>query len=815
MFHNIEQLLSLRALKEGFKISVYQKLTYTNIQLTPQEHPYPTIKILTPNQGAFLGGKVTVKVQINNIIHDAEINKLFYYAKSSTSSTWSILHSTEVQEDSDIWSDQLEIDISTWTGKWQIKVEGQSISNFDITKEYYDIVDVFLKPLYIDNLEITNLKQTEFGPHKDGGLDRIPYQVNFDLITRDDLIGNPTILIDCWYLPLTGSYWSEELGETINLEDYWGGDPAYQSLFKALYAEKSTETDPIIGSQQIIRKYFQDIPPAMVDGGSYSNHGYNYTIPNESVTPQKGSIDNNKATTIALKKGETANFNFGLYFNNPGSESKPKIRLFSFDVLVDYQANFEGEKQSFTEQVQKSIAVRRFETIVTPYDAFINQISQAFSPNFIIGYNIEQAFGKEYAQAAYQGNYVRYLYYLAMGLDFTIRNTPNALSYFGILTGPYWAAVVGTISIATGIPLPTSWLDLVTEISARAYASVPKKDRIGIWYVLLQAATGLQEQTKIFDPKPIVEWANIISTSEEGELLNTTLSVQIKTYEKSDNKYYLDFNITNNGDYTAQFITVYIKGESLVPGTRHSFVQASINPGQILRGEEYYIGSKDGEYRFDVYFILEPGQTTPPVHSLSGENTVSPPETQFVIPIISQTITAFSPVDLCIYDQNNRQVGTNSDGNTVLEIPESWYTGADSSPEAIILSKSYPQTELEVEGIETGTYKLNFQNLMTLTDSQGEKTTVLTFYTLNQVKIEKGEKHSYNYNFTHIEQQINQLTTNGWNTQEAIDHIFSNIDTDQDGTPDIIDQDPFQKTTSTDLTPIAIIAARARVCFRV
>ena len=104
------------------------------------------------------------------------------------------------------------------------------------------------------------------------------------------------------------------------------------------------------------------------------------------------------------------------------------------------------------------------EPVLTPYDAFVKGISQTFSINNVIGYTIEETFGKEYAQAAYQGNYVRYLYYLAMGLDMTIKNAPTALSYFGILTGGFWAAVVGTVSLATGVPLPTSWLDLFKKL---------------------------------------------------------------------------------------------------------------------------------------------------------------------------------------------------------------------------------------------------------------------------------------------------------------------------------------------------------------
>jgi hypothetical protein len=798
------------SLKDGFKLTVSQVLTDTNFRLQARESPLSTVRILSPNQGAFLGDTIKVRTQVYNKLHDTSITQVSYYTKSSTSEKWTFLESHGiVGETPNLWFDDLDVNVISWTGKWQIKAVGKSYSGSEVSGEYFDIVDVFLKPVYIDKLDIRLLNQAKFGPHTDGGLDRIPYDVSFNLVARENTIGDLNILIDCWYLPLTGSYFSEETGETIRLEDYWGGDPQYQALFKAMYAGESDETDPIIGSYALTSKSITGEPPYLVDGGNYNSKDYSYTILNREGGAYEGSVGSNQATGLSLKKGEIASFSFGLFFQNPGSASSPKIRLYSFEVLIDYEINNEGEKQSFTERAQKNIAVRYTDPVLTPFDAFVEGISQAFLINNMIGYKIEESFGKEYAQAAYQGNYVRYLYYLAMGLDMTIKNAPTALSYFGILTGPYWAAVVGTVSLATGVPLPTSWLDLFNEISARYYASVPQEERVGVWYILLQAAAGVEE-TYVFDPEPIVTWANVVRVSGDGDLLNTTVRLNVNTYEKADNMYYLDFNLTNVGSYPARFLKVYIEGEQPNAWTKHEFPQnktyIEVDPNGVYGGTDIYVGSEHGKYRIDVYFISEPSSNTPPIFSTESVNNICTGSEEFDVLVISQAVTAFSPVDIHVYDQNNNHVGSTVSGDVENEISGSWYSGSESHPEVVILSDDSITAKVEVVGTESGSFRLSFLKSMTVTDSRGGESVEMASFVLPARTISEGEKIFYDYDFGLLEKEINELTEQGWSFNEAVMYVFSKMDGD-DGLPDITDGDIIEGDGSFDLTTIGIILA--------
>ena len=795
------------SLREGFSVNVGQTLVHTSFSLLDRGVPR-VINIVSPEQSALVADKITVKVYVVNFLDDTDISAITYYAKSAASDNWTNVGGDWRGYQNKSWVGELELDVSSWSGKWQIMVA-------DSNGEYFDIVDVFLKPVYVDSIDTERLGQLTYGPHSSGGLDRIPYEVSFKLRVRDSLVGDLSVLVDCWYVPMTGSFWSEDLGETVNLKDYWGGDPAYQSLFEGLYGEKSSAVDPKIGSLRLSYDTFSDEHRMLhfVKGGSYSTHGYNYTVSNGGVQRSNGTIGNNQASSLFLGKGDVVSVSGGLFFENPGNSSGPKMRLYSFEVIADYSASLDGAIESFTEHAHKTIAVKRVTPTSTPSERVGKAISAAFEPEVTIGHFIEQTFGAQYAEAAYQGNYVHYLYYLATGIDTTIRYAPIAISVYGILTGGPVLAAVGSFSLLSGIPIPTSYADLVLELSSRTYGAVPKEDRIMIWYGLLQYGLGVTE-TKIVDPTPLVSWGNVISKSASGDLLNTTVSLDVQTWNKTETEYYLNFTLRNRGDYPARFIKVHVVGESeYKPWTEHVLPDdgseyRSIEAGNGWGVYDMYIGSEKGDWRVDVYFISDAGGSSPPVCSLSGNNVAVHEEdgnvevfrrtgsyTQFELPVISQAVVAFSPVNLHLYDKNGRHVGLSDGGDVDLGIPECWYSGEDSEPEFAVLSGDSDEIRVEVEGTADGYYGLAFAKHMSFEDEDGKENSALASFGLAKVKIADGEKHEYNYDFALLEDQISNLTKQGWNVDNAMYHVFSNIDSDGDGISDILDENPTQAQT--------------------
>ena len=140
-------------------------------------------------------------------------------------------------------------------------------------------------------------------------------------------------------------------------------------------------------------------------------------------------------------------------------------------------------------------------------------------------------------------------------------------------------------------------------------------------------------------------------------------------------------------------------------------------------------------------------------------------------------------------------MGLSDGGDVDLGIPECWYSGADSEPEFVILSGDSDEIRVEVEGTADGYYGLAFAKHMSLEDEDGKEHSALASFGLAKVKIAYGEKHEYNYDFAFLEDQINNLTKQGWNVDNAMYHVFSNIDSDADGVSDILDENPTQAQT--------------------
>jgi hypothetical protein len=142
-------------------------------------------------------------------------------------------------------------------------------------------------------------------------------------------------------------------------------------------------------------------------------------------------------------------------------------------------------------------------------------------------------------------------------------------------------------------------------------------------------------------------------------------------------------------------------------------------------------------------------------------------------------------------------VGVNSLGSIDTEIPGSWYSGPDTFPEITLLSEPKIDYQYEVIGTGNGKAQLWFYHPINVIDNNRTNVEVMSRIGLKNITISKDEKQSYNYDYDKIVNEVNELTSKGWDVEEALDLVISTIDTDGDGTPDIIDNNPIAKIPTT------------------
>jgi hypothetical protein len=136
-------------------------------------------------------------------------------------------------------------------------------------------------------------------------------------------------------------------------------------------------------------------------------------------------------------------------------------------------------------------------------------------------------------------------------------------------------------------------------------------------------------------------------------------------------------------------------------------------------------------------------------------------------------------------------VGLNASGGIDVDIPGAWYSGYDVGPKTIILSDSTLEYRYEVIGEEAGEYKLGIMKSMSVTDENGEAVNFLMDVFHAPTKTSTGEVHSYQYDFEGLTDQINSLTDEGWTIEDALNLIIYEVDTDDDGVPDVLDAYPM------------------------
>ncbi|MCZ2808708.1 MAG: Ig-like domain-containing protein [Candidatus Bathyarchaeota archaeon] len=163
----------------------------------------------------------------------------------------------------------------------------------------------------------------------------------------------------------------------------------------------------------------------------------------------------------------------------------------------------------------------------------------------------------------------------------------------------------------------------------------------------------------------------------------------------------------------------------------------------------------------------------------------------FRVPIVSDIITALSPVEIHVYDQYGRHVGPNASGGIDVEIPGAWYIGSDEGPKTILLSNSTLEYQYEVIGEEAGEYQLGIMKTMNVTDQNGEAVNFLMEVFHAPTTTSTGEVHAYQYDFEGLTDQINSLTDQGWTIEDALNIVIYELDTDNDGVPDVLDPYPM------------------------
>jgi len=76
-------------------------------------------------------------------------------------------------------------------------------------------------------------------------------------------------------------------------------------------------------------------------------------------------------------------------------------------------------------------------------------------------------------------------------------------------------------------------------------------------------------------------------------------------------------------------------------------------------------------------------------------------------PRFTLSVTAHSPVNICVEDSLGRRTGTDSSGNILNEIPDSLYTGPDTEPETVAIMNPTESYTVHVYGTSSGTFSLD------------------------------------------------------------------------------------------------------------
>lgn len=175
-----------------------------------------------------------------------------------------------------------------------------------------------------------------------------------------------------------------------------------------------------------------------------------------------------------------------------------------------------------------------------------------------------------------------------------------------------------------------------------------------------------------------------------------------------------------------------LKGKSLAP----SPWSYSEPPDYVVDIEELGIIYEDGS-DFRVYYPIKPLPRLPTYKDVI--ESMFPIWGSDDVPI-STTVVALSPIDILVIDSSGRRVGAvYEDGifvSEVNEIPDSFYTGKDFTPEFVLTPCQPGQHEIQVVGTGSGDYALDVLH-------QGENQPILEEFsgsvvenTIHEYKIE-------------------------------------------------------------------------------
>lgn len=777
------------SLKSGFTLTAVQALESTNFKLRVPDK----IQIINPIQGQMFDAKQKIKILYEVDAMPGTENPIII-----VSATWMNppAGTTEYEKITQFTSGGGASFSSEWEpnnpkGKWRIKITAYADVLLSSVLAY-DSVDVFFKPISIGDITIAGHDQVSQGPFTDHpNLNRVPMKVSFDINVKEQPASEISLLIDCWYLPLGSAVYA----------GYIKGSAAELVLFREKYGEKVTN-DPIQGKIT-----------GSSDARQYAASGYQYDT---------GTINSNSLTEITVNAGDTLEISNNLFFANPAAS---EFRLYSFDVILSYEVDLDGETVTITDHAQETIAVKHVAPI-SKYSGF-----QAFMISSFAGWFSQNP---DFATQVYEatinngievGASLLLAYSASVAIDTTIILAGTGVMVYAAVTTP--VALIA-LQLISGEFLPSSKMDIVAKVFEMTYGSISPEERVQTWFDLITGFMGSSE-SKLIDASHYLGWAGIVEAEDTGTLAEVNLELWVSTYkDQTTGKYHIDWSIRSpaTNAYNARYFGVAIETESgwtwyipsstktyLIPvgtvpvlGDVYGYVSGKyllIQPNEAWQYKQQdaqgnyvdrIIGSTDNAaFKIHIYFGpgLWRGAGALPVYTFDLQMSEGYAETlQFTLPAIRSGVSVASPCDLHVYDQYGRHVGRNAVGGIDLEIPGVWYSGPDVYPEFVLTSDPALAYTYQLIGTDDDHCNLWFYTPILVNDTAGMSYETLLPVGLTNVAKSEGEEQVYLYDFDELAEAVNVLTAQGWSVSDAVYYVTSNLDSDGDGVPDGIDATP-------------------------
>ena len=155
------------------------------------------------------------------------------------------------------------------------------------------------------------------------------------------------------------------------------------------------------------------------------------------------------------------------------------------------------------------------------------------------------------------------------------------------------------------------------------------------------------------------------------------------------------------------------------------------------------------------------------------------------------------PINIEVYDQSSRKL-RQYDAYSPLEVS---YSGSSVGNETRVIT--VPPTAdrliLTARGIKSGKYNMTILKPIVLTNSTGTKILTYINYTINEISTQTNEIDYFDLDFRKIEYNIKKEVEAGKEISIAVREITENLDLDEDGIPDVSDNDLIFERKKTSL----------------